>query len=206
MNTINFIRLLFDKIQEFEEEGRERSIASFIRFLSEEDSKDKREPEEDLTLPATRLLDTVFSFTKHYTRKSFRDASIYGADDYYYLYHLVHEGDMKKSELISRSFSEYSPGMEVIKRLLRQGMIEDFPDTTDKRAMRVRITDRGREAFTEGEAAMEDVAEITMGILNTSDMKDLIRILSKLKSFHEELYLNIDKFSTEELKTRVHHH
>ena len=205
MNTINFIRLLFDKIQEFEEEGRERSIQSFIRFLSEEDNKDKIELEENLTLPATRLLDVAFSFTKHYTRKSFRNASIYGADDYYYLYQLVHEGDMKKSELIFRNFSEYSPGMEVIKRLLRQGMIEDFPDTTDKRAMRVRITDKGREAFTEGEAAMQDVAEITMGILNTNDTKDLIRILSKLKSFHEELYLNIDKFSTEKLKAKALH-
>jgi DNA-binding MarR family transcriptional regulator len=39
---------------------------------------------------------------------------------------------------------EKTSGVEVIKRLVGQGLIHEFSDLTDKRSVRVSITDKGK--------------------------------------------------------------
>lgn len=77
--------------------------------------------------------------------------------DYQYLYILKEHGEMSKSELITANFMEMSSGIEVVKRLLKKGWINESPHPRDQRAKLIGLT-------AEGSAVLEDHAEEAWGL------------------------------------------
>ena len=51
---------------------------------------------------------------------------------------------LNKGELIQKQVMEKTSGTEIINRLIKLGLIEQFDDETDKRSMRVKMTVLGR--------------------------------------------------------------
>lgn len=64
--------------------------------------------------------------------------------DYQFLVLLRSHGRQTKSELIAINHMEMSSGIEVIRRLIRNGWITEAPNPHDRRSKHVAITDAGR--------------------------------------------------------------
>ena len=78
---------------------------------------------------------------------------------------------------------EVSSGIEVIRRLLRIGLIEDYPDPHDRRSKRVRITTAGRQILTDLRPGMDNIGELVTGNLTEREKNQLARILQNLNTF-----------------------
>lgn len=97
-------------------------------------------------------------------------------DDFYYLASLYSMNHPTKSELISWHMHEITTGTEVIKRLLNNGWIEEFPHPNDKRAKLLRLTSSG---ISQIELGFESAIGVSMNAYSILD-KDALKKLRDL--------------------------
>lgn len=136
----------------------------------------------------SRHIGELYKHAKGYMKKAFSDTPFVSADDFAYLATLMREGSMRKTELIYENIGEVSPGMEVIKRLLKNGFIRDFPDPDDKRSRRVELTEAGKKAFFDLLQKMNVAGDIIVGDLSVSERLQLLSMLKRLRRFHRDIF------------------
>lgn len=121
------------------------------------------------------------------------------SEDFTYLYTLMEVESMTKIQLIEKNVHEKPTGLEVIKRLLKHGLVDERNDETDKRSKRVFLTEKGKALFFATIEQMNKVATIVSGNLTLDEKKHLHKLLKKLEGFHNPIYLSHKEISIDEL-------
>lgn len=136
------------------------------------------------------LVVLMYRYARHYVKKALKDSVLQTAEEFGYLITLMTHESLTKTELINTAVMEKTSGTEVIKRLLREGLIREFADPVDKRSVRVAVTPRGRAEITALLPVMGTVSKIVVGNLSESEINTLAYLLKKLDFFHNDLYMN----------------
>lgn len=121
------------------------------------------------------------------------------SEDFTYLYTLMDVESMTKIKLIEKNVHEKPTGLEVIKRLLKHGLVGERNDDNDKRSKRVFLTDKGKALFFATIEQMNKVALIVAGNLTQDEKKQLHTLLRKLEDFHNPIYLSHKEISIDQL-------
>jgi len=90
----------------------------------------------------------------------------------------------RKMELINMHLLEPPSGIEVIKRLLKKGLIEEFGDPDDKRAKRIRITPKGKSEVDLITPKMQKVFQRMTADMTLNEKLHVISYLRKINDFH----------------------
>ncbi len=85
---------------------------------------------------------------------------------------------------------EKTTGMEVIKRLLNNGLVEQTDDQNDRRSKRLLITAKGMGVLLGTFEEMRKASLIIAGTLNEVEKMQLLHLLQKLHFFHKPLFIN----------------
>lgn len=75
-------------------------------------------------------------------------------------------------------------GIEVLKRLLNKGLIEEFADAEDKRAKRIKITDKGKKELQLVMPKMSEVFHLMTAELSLNEKLHLLAFLKRMNDFH----------------------
>lgn len=134
------------------------------------------------------LLTGLFRFAKHYIKKAFQGTSLRTLDEFGFLATLLREKSLLKNELINSHMLEISSGSEILKRLIKNGLVEQGQDEKDKRAKRVWLTEKGIEEIMMAFQDMHKVSEIIIGNLNGKELSDALSIFNKLTYFHQHIH------------------
>jgi DNA-binding MarR family transcriptional regulator len=145
------------------------------------------------------LLVLMYRYVRIYIKKALKDSPIQTADEFSFLITLLTYESMTKTELITNQVMEKTSGTEIIKRLLKQGLIREFADQDDRRSVRVAITEKGRKELTATFPGMNLVAKIVIGNLSQPEIKTLYYLLKKLDFHHNDIFQNKRGRSLEEL-------
>ena len=127
-------------------------------------------------------------YSKQLIRKGLGDFPELANEEFTYLYRLKDESDLTKIQLIERNGHEKQTGMQIIKRLLEYGLIEEKNDSEDKRSKRLKLTKKGEEMFHESIEKVNTTSKILSGKLVDTEKNELLRILKTLNEFHAHLY------------------
>jgi DNA-binding MarR family transcriptional regulator len=145
------------------------------------------------------LLALMYRYAKNYIKKALKNSRFQTSDEFSFLITLMTYESLTKSELISRQVMEKTSGTEVIKRLVNKGLIREFSDESDKRSIRVAITDRGEEAIMSILPDMNVVSGIIAGNLKKDEINTLAYLLKKLDYYHNDIYINRHNESLEDI-------
>lgn len=130
-------------------------------------------------------------YTRLYSKKVLDKTPLTTLDDFTYLIMLLEDPVAPtKTELIERNIHEKTTGIEVLRRLLSNGLIEQFDDPDDRRSKRVKLTDRGRAEIGALIPPMSQVATLVGGNLTPDEKGQLVHLLTKLHLFHNPVFLN----------------
>lgn len=129
-------------------------------------------------------------YAKGYIKKVLRESHLQTPDEFSFLITLMTYNSLSKSELITKQVMEKTSGSEVIRRLIKRGLIVESPDKNDKRSLRVSISKSGREEILRILPLMSTVTKIVVGNLSAEEIKTLSYLLKKLDNFHNDIYLN----------------
>jgi DNA-binding MarR family transcriptional regulator len=129
-------------------------------------------------------------YAKWYIKKVLRESHLQTPDEFSFLITLMTYDSLSKSELITKQVMEKTSGTEVIRRLIKRGLIVESSDDNDKRSIRVSITMSGREEVLRLLPQMSKVTNIVVGNLSSDEINTLSYLLKKLDYFHNNIYLN----------------
>lgn len=88
----------------------------------------------------------------------------------------------------SSAFVETSSGSEILKRLIKNGLVDEIKDPNDKRAKRVLLTDKGKRTVFQSFDEMHKISEIIIGNLNQVEIKQVLQAFNKLTYFHQHIH------------------
>lgn len=145
------------------------------------------------------LVTCIYRYAKLYGRKALQGSPLQSLDDFSYLVILLTHTSLTKTELIHKNVHEKTTGMEIIKRLIKHGLMHQFSDEADKRTQRIAITEAGKELLHGLFGSLGHVSLIMTGNLTEGEKQDLRSILNKLDHYHFDIFMNRRNSTLEEL-------
>ncbi|WP_317239190.1 MarR family winged helix-turn-helix transcriptional regulator [Hymenobacter sp. 5516J-16] len=132
----------------------------------------------------SKLITFLSRYARSYSRLALRDSPLTTLEDFTYLATLNAYQPLSKTDLIGRNIHEKSGGMEVIRRLHKQGLVTEQMHSHDRRSRVLMLSDSGREVLFQLFERMEQVARVLAGNLNAPERQQLLYLLLKLDAYH----------------------
>lgn len=172
-----------------------------IRDLAGEEEKWIKD-DDDANTNISTLLVFMYRYAVVYFKKALKEGTINTLDEFSFLIVLMTYPSLSKTELIQKLIMEKTSGVEVIKRLLKNGLIEEFANPNDKRSVLVAITAKGKEELALLFPKMGMVGSVIVGNLTSSEISSFSFLLRKLDYYHNDIFLNHRNLSLEELQDK----
>jgi DNA-binding MarR family transcriptional regulator len=167
-------------------------------------NKDWFKDEYRNTLSDISILIVLMShYAKWYIKKVIRESNLQTPDEFSFLITLMTYDSLSKSELITKQVMEKSSGSEVIRRLIKRGLIAESADVNDKRSIRISVTRSGREEILRILPLMSKVTKIVVGNLSSEEVNTLSYLLKKLDYFHNNIYIKKRESTLNDLLTGI---
>jgi DNA-binding MarR family transcriptional regulator len=190
-HLLNIINELIDYLKRYEKEkGHEPAdVKEFTIWLNQFVYKQKHSlesghEENSIDMELTFLLIMQNKHYKSYCKQALVNTDINSPDEYSFLYHLSLVESFRKMELIDIHLLEAPSGIEVIKRLLKKGFIEEYDDREDKRAKRIKITEKGRQETDKLTPQMEEVYSKMAAEMTLKEKLHMVTYLQRLNEYH----------------------
>ncbi len=204
MNRYDLVKNLIEELDKFGQGKQEKEIdiesfAYYIINKSNEKASNKApdfaiakenvRPDYNIEVEISTLITSMFKYVKHYTKKALEPTAIKSIDEFGFLTALFNEKHLTKTELIQRNLMEIPSGNEIIRRLVKQKLLQESPDPIDRRSKLVSLSSLGRESLMKIFTEMHKVAHIANGKLSQMEKEQFLTLLKKLKHFHSYVHL-----------------
>lgn len=127
----------------------------------------------------------LYRYAKLHAKAAIANTSFSTPDDFIYLISLITYGNMTKTALIKKNVHEKSAGIQIVNRLINNGLVEQSTTDVDKRNRMIHITEKGIQLLQE---SMENIKKASRNVtqpLSHAEKMELVRLLLKLENFHE---------------------
>jgi MarR family transcriptional regulator, lower aerobic nicotinate degradation pathway regulator len=214
MNRYQLIHELLEKLEAYDAtmlDKNQLNISGFSAYLATNDIKhfessninagDKNSAERDARLALeetpssldntiSQIIVFLYRYAKQYIKKALKDSEIKTMDEFSYLATLLNFNQLSKIELINKSVQEKTTGMETIKRLLKNNLIEQLDNPNDQRSQLIQLTEKGRGVLYGVFGNMNLVGQIVTGNLTNLEKIQLAYLLKKLDVYHNDIFHN----------------
>lgn len=188
------IKTLIDHFESFERTTGQDDLGQFANWLNQKLNGPKAQVnrelgEEQVDQGILQSFGELSHHARHYVKKLVRDTPLSSWNDLVVIIVLYHTGGQRKSDVIQHSLMDLSPGIEVLKRLIKRGIIIEEPDPEDKRAKRVELSEEGKKLYETLQPDMQVVGHIVAGNLTTDEKWQMLPLLQKLVHFHQPIFV-----------------
>jgi DNA-binding MarR family transcriptional regulator len=190
-SSLEILKELLDMLEEFSKENThdEISLPSFVLWLNTKlfsGSKGKQSihSPEALDMELSFLLVLQSRFYKAYAKRALGQSELSSPEGFSFLYHLSLVDSYRKMELIKMHHLEPPSGIEVLKRLMGKAFIEEFDDPDDKRAKRIRITEKGKNELRIMLPKMSEVFRFMTAEMSLNEKLHVLAFLKQMNDFH----------------------
>ena len=181
---------LLDLVERYEEfrGNAEQSMSNFLRFAdqsleqqaSTEESKTGSKGDAYLNAVIARDISFVYRYMRYLVRKAIKDTPLQTIDEYSYLITLMAKGEMTKTELNNYNVVEKTSGSEIIRRLLKSGLISQTRNLEDRRSLLLSITPEGRKVVKELLPRMQQSSDLLLRDLSWDQKTSGSEIIRRL--------------------------
>jgi DNA-binding MarR family transcriptional regulator len=190
-SSLEVLKEIVKWLEEYQNENQSDNynLESFIiwlnsRLFSEGKEGKSQHNAESLDLELSFSLVMQNRFYKAYAKKVLGESELTSPDGFSFLYHLNLTESFRKMELIKMHHLEPPSGIEVLKRLLNKGLIEEFDDADDRRAKRIKITEKGKKELQVVMPKMSEVFRLMTAELSLNEKVHLLAFLKQMNDFH----------------------
>ena len=207
MKKYDLLKELLPYIEKYELRDKQEvlsPVADFSAWLQKEMARDTRIKDtragtenterthhsEDVRTTISKMVYMMYRYARFYTKKAMVNSEINSLDDFALLVTLRTHKRVIKGELIKMFVLEKTTGIEIVNRLIRNGLAKQEDSEEDKRNKKIAITEKGKNELNIIFAEMAKTSEIVTGNLEDEEQLEFIRLLTKLDRFHHDLVNN----------------
>lgn len=200
--------LLVNEWASFEESHPNADLDEFCRYYltKQRSERDMGKPFNGQGVPPTaktfliKLLGYIVRVFETYMKNALSDVpEIRQPEDFYFLNSINFRGECRKTDVITGFLLGLSTGIDVLNRLLDNGLIAERTDPEDKRAKLVSITELGQTVLFKCYARAQKVSEIVFSSLSDDDAKLVAQLLKGVEQKHSPLVFDLRDKSIDEL-------
>lgn len=177
------LKELISYAEAFQAENPSNRIEDFTIWLNNKlfaSSKDEDSPSaHDELLIAFKLMHLNKALKKQ-TKIVLSASNVSSIDEYSFLLHLNHQESFRKMEIVEMHNLEAPTGIEIIKRLIKNKFVEEFPDEEDKRAKRIKITSSGMKELSLIQPKIDLIFTQFVAPLNLNEKINISGVFDKL--------------------------
>lgn len=209
-NRYEVLKQIIDLWEEYEENTDQIQLKDFAEWLQMQ-MKERPEFTEKTTFPRfrnspslqsqtlrnfdepTRFLEyisRISRFNEFYTRKFLDGLPINNRLEFLFLQTVNITGKSKKTDLINYLLVEYTTGMDTIKRLINNGLLQETLNENDKRVKLLEITEEGKEKLAIAEKRIKDERIMFLACTSMNKWKKTMPVLEEICDFHNVIYNN----------------
>lgn len=180
--TYSHLTQLIQYLEEFEKEHKAQKLEDFVIWLNNQlfTGKDEAEHEVHDDLMIAFKLIHINKALKKKVKGALTDSKIASIDEYSFLLHLDYQNSFRKMEITNLHSLEAPTGIEIIKRLVSNNFVEEFPDEEDKRAKRIKLTDKGRQELSALKPKIDELFTRFVAPLNLRQKVNISGLLDQL--------------------------
>jgi DNA-binding MarR family transcriptional regulator len=179
----SLLKELIGYVEDYQKEKTQnQKIEDFLIWLNNKlfvEEKSTAHSTHDELLIAFKMM-YLSKTLKKQTKSVLSNSKLSSIDEYSFLLHLDYQESFRKMEIIEMHNLEAPTGIEIIKRLLKKGLVEEFEDEEDRRAKRIKITAEGLEELKLIKPQIEAVFGKFSTPLNLNEKIQLSAVLNKL--------------------------
>jgi DNA-binding MarR family transcriptional regulator len=176
------LKELLKQLEAYRQVSDGNKLEDFVIWLNNQlfsDHQDEATAAHDELLIAFKLIH-VNKELKKQTKQVLSTSNVSSIDEYSFLLHLELQDSFRKMEIIEMHHLEAPTGIEIIKRLLKNKLIEEFADQEDRRAKRIKITTKGKKEVKETKPQIDRIFARFTEPLSLDEKIRLSGILDKL--------------------------
>jgi DNA-binding MarR family transcriptional regulator len=148
------------------------------------------EPEKWAAVPgynpdhhAGYLIGRLYKFVRFYMKPLLHEAGFHSAEEFGFLASLRELKACNKKELIEANMTELTTGLDIIRRLVKAGLVEEKTHPQDRRAKLLQNTQKG-EAALDRLVALFGRLPVVLPEMTGEEKDHLIRTLEHLDRYH----------------------
>lgn len=189
MRTKAILQELIGLIDEFEAsvpENEALKMDDFIIFLNR---LPVQKGDNMLDVNISKKISLLYRYSKFYVKKLLEETLLQTVDEYSYLMCLYyHDKSFTKTELNNMNAIEKTSGNEVIRRLLKSGLVKQQKDQSDRRSILISITSQGKAELRKILPGLNNVAIILSGKMLPGEKTTFDNTLSSLCNYHQNIF------------------
>jgi DNA-binding MarR family transcriptional regulator len=207
-NRYGNLKQLIDLWEEYEDQSPQPGLQEFTGWLNERVAekpvKSVKSPYVRFSNPPELYAQTIHHFDdetlfleyisriarfhEFYTRKFLEGLPINSRLEYQFLQtvHILQQA--KKTDLISLLLVEYTTGMDIIKRLINNGLLTEIPNENDKRVKLLELTVEGKKLLLLADKRVKEERLMFLECINMNKWKKTMPFLKELSEFHNSIY------------------
>lgn len=197
MDKLLVIKQLIARLEEYSLNAQSEtfSLDSFIMWmaLQQNNFDTPIQPNNHITahLEADRLdieiaglNGLMYRYGRIYAKMALEQSETESIEEFTFLASLGAMEKATKTELINKMVFEKTTGTDIIRRLIKAGLINETKNPDDKRSMLLNVTEKGRFSLFKTFSKMAIVAKEITGGLDVFEKKALHHVLVKLEHHH----------------------
>ncbi len=129
----------------------------------------------------------LFKALRFYFKPVLQKHSFSSIDELFFLATLAWKGSINKKTLCQLNMTDIPTGMDIIKRLIKQGLMSEKENPEDKRGKLLSLTEAGWEKIYQVFAEGSEIQDV-MSDLDSAERTALLKLLDRLNHFHTQMY------------------
>lgn len=218
MKSIELLKEIVDRLEEYENscsDSDDLNLDGFVTFLQPQRSLDslqnnwveKEQPflqdnlrgiETNIERIIAQHLIVLNRYIKFYGRAALQHSKIKTLEEFSFMITILQFQLLSKSELIRRNITDKSSGIEIINRLIKNGLMLQLRNPDDQRSHLVQLSEIGKAELFNIFSNMDTLGKIACGPLTVNEKQQLAIMLKKMDEFHFDNYNNKDLDSLED--------
>lgn len=191
MSESEIIKELINHWITYSKKRSDHSLEAFSKWLYNELHPVEKSHLEDLRAKKEQLgqvFGRLINFAEMWGKLAFKDLPIKQFEDFGILMEVKFRENPSKNEIANLLLNEKSTAFEIIKRLIRDGLLKEEIDNNDKRIRRIRLTEKGILITEQAQIQAAKVANMLMGDSSEEEIDLMLKKFTELDRFHTSIY------------------
>jgi len=127
-------------------------------------------------------------YVKSYGKSIMAEHGFASSDEFQFLTLISRMDQPTKKEVCVANATELTTGMDMLRRLIKNGLIQETPDERDGRAKRLSLTDQGQALIERVYTQFEQIPTSVLADLDGVERRQFIQTLKYLNNYHFQFY------------------
>ena len=127
-------------------------------------------------------------YAKSYAKPIMVEHGFASADEFLFLSLIAQMNMPTKKEVCIANATEFTTGVDILRRLLKHGLIQETPDERDGRAKRLSLTDKGLGIVHQVYEQLAHLQSSVLADLDEVERTHFLQTLKYLNNYHFQFY------------------